>query len=344
MLRALFIVLVSFSFLRLLSPPKVNAVEAGDSYLRFSRMRESVDPGDVLVVFTTSATTATEATFRITLDSEWVATTNFSSTAGDYTTTTTGIPGGTTAATITGNVASSVSSNTIIFTLTTALNNSTAYAFIIQGTGFILNPAASTTIQHTLFTADGSSVTLDSKSVSSPTVSNDQITVSATVAPSFTLVLGANTAALGTLSSSAVTSATGVTATITTNAQGGWTMWGLDANQGLTSAVASYTIATSGSVDGAPSTLSTGSDGYVLDADLTTDAGGGGTVTVAAEYNGATTSAGGTLSSSFQPLASADGTANGDVITMILRATIAGSTPAAADYADTLTIVGAGTF
>jgi|694.fasta_scaffold00232_97 hypothetical protein len=341
---ALFIGFVFFILLLNHFVFKSNAAVAGPSYMRCDRMKASTAPGTCLVVFTTSSTTFTEASIKVTLDSEWVSGTNFSTTAGNYTVSTSGIPAGTTA--MPGIAAANlVSGNTIRFPIT-AIANSTTYAFFITGSGLITNPSASTTIVHTLFTRDsGDAITGDIVDVAVPIIADDQIVITATVAPTFTFVLNNNAQNLGTLSSSSVISGSGTTVTVTTNARSGWFAWVKDSNAGLTSAAASKTIATSGTIDASPTTLSTGSEGYVLDVDLTTDAGSGGTVTIDAEYNGATTSAGGTLSSSaFNPIASANGTANGDVITLIPRATIAGTTPAAADYTDTLTLVGAGNF
>lgn len=320
----------------------VQAAAAGASYMRCDRMKAATDPGDCLIVFTTSSTAATDAYFKITLDTEWVSATHFSTTPGNYTVSTSGIPGSSTA--MPGiSTADDVTGQTIRFPITT-LANSTEYAFFITGTGLIANPSASTTIVHTLFTTTSAPATNDTKDVAVPVISDDQIVVTATVAPTFTFVFGTNTQALGTLSAGSVSSGAGASITITTNAPSGWNAWVKSANAGLTSANASKTIATSGSIDGAPTTISAGTEGYVLDADLTTDAGSGGTVTIAAEYLGTTTSQGGTLSTTLQSFASANGTANGDVITLIPRATISGVTPAAADYTDTLTVVGAGIF
>lgn len=324
-------------------PPMVSAAAAGNTYMRCDRMKAATAPGSCLVVFTTSSTNFTEAYIKVTLDSEWVSATNFSTTATNYTVSTSGLPGGVTAMPGVA-TADQVTGNTIRFPIT-ALTNSTTYGFFITGTGLITNPSASTTIIHTVFTRDsGDATTGDTKDIAVPVISDDQIAVTASVAPTFTFVFNNNSQALGTLSSSAVISGGGTTVTITTNAPGGWNAWVRSTNAGLTSANASKTVATSGTVDGSPTTLSTGSEGYVLDADLTTDASGGGTVTLAGEYNGSTTSAGGTLSTSLQSFASSNGTANGDVITLIPRVTIAGNTPAASDYTDTLTVVGAGIF
>ncbi len=322
---------------------QVQAASAGNTYMRCDRMREGIDPGDCLVVFTTSSTSATETTIKITLDAEWVSATHFSATAGNYTVSTSGLPGGVTAmpgiAT-----ADNVTGNTIRFPVT-AMADSTTYGFFITGTGLLLNPDASTTIIHTVFTRTGADAgTADTKDIAVPTISNDQITISATVAPTFTFAFNNNSQSLGTLSTGSVSSGGGTTITVTTNAGSGWNAWVRSTNAGLTSANASYTIATTGSIDAADSTLSSGTEGYVLDADLTSDAANGGTVSLSAEYDGGDTSSGGTLSTSYQSFATSNGAANGDVITLIPRAAISGLTEAAADYADTLTVVGSGIF
>lgn len=321
--------------------PAFAAQPAGNAYIRPSRMAAGVAPGSVLVVFTTSSAATTEATFRITLDAEWVSTTNFSTTAGNYTVSTASLPAGVTA--MPGiNTATSVTGNTIVFPVS-AMAVSTTYGFYITA-GLTLNPTASNTIQHYMFTADSGVVTLDEKTVAVPTTSSDQISITASVPPSFTFVLGSPTAALGTLSSSAISSGAGNAITITTNAGSGWNAWVRSANAGLTSTNVSYTVPTSGSIDNAVSTIVAGTEGYVLDVDLTTDAAGGGTVTLASEYNGTTTAQGGTLSTTFQSIASANGVTNGDIVTLVPRVAISGTTKAASDYADTLTVVGAGIF
>jgi hypothetical protein len=325
----------------------VQAAEAGNSYIRCDRMKAATNPGSCLVVFTTSASagSTTETSIKLTLDSEWVSATHFSATAGNYTVSTAGLPGGVTAmpgiAT-----ADNVAGNTIRFPVTN-LAASTTYGFFITngGTGLIANPGASNTITHTLVTRTGSdATTADSKSLAVPVITDDQIVITATVDPTFTMTFSNNAQSLGVLTTGAVSSGGGTALTLTTNSASGWNLWVKAANAGLTSTAASYTIATAGTIDAAPSTLSAGTEGVVLDADLTTDAGSGGTVTLAGEYNGTTTSQGGTLSTSYQSVASANGPANGDVITLIPRAAISGLTEAAGDYAETLTVVGAGIF
>lgn len=118
----------------------------------------------------------------------------------------------------------------------------------------------------------------------------------------------------------------------------------MSANQSLDSAASGDTIVTTGTVNDSPDTISAGTEGYVLDVDLTTDGGGGGTVTIDPEYNGTTTSMGGTLSATYESIATSNGAASSDVLTLIPRVTISGLTEAATDYTDTLTVVGAGVF
>lgn len=135
---------------------------------------------------------------------------------------------------------------------------------------------------------------------------------------------------------------------ITTNSKGGWIAWAKDSQQGLYSATSNYKINTSGLIDGTPSTLAAGAEGYGLDTNITTDAAGGCTVSIAGEYNGVGTNQVGTFSANYQPIATCGGaapaTANGDQISLVERATISGSTPAAPDYSDIITVVAAGNF
>ena len=329
-------------FLGLLPIGSVQAVDAGNSYMRCDRMKAGVAPGTCLIVFTTSSTTATETTIQLTLDSEWFSTTNFSTTAGNYTVSTTGIPTGTTA--MPGiNTATTVSGQTITFPIT-ALTNGTTYAFFITGTGLILNPAASTTQLHTIFTHTGSAVA-DTKLVAVPTITDDQIVITANVDPTFTFVFSNNAQSLGTLSTSSITSGLGTAITITTNAGGGWNAWVASSNAALKSVTTpTKSIPTAGALGGGPSTVVAGTAGYVLDVDKTTDGGAGGTVLIDPEYDGTTIAAGGTLSTTYQPIATANGPAGSDVITLIPRVAISGLTPAGSDYTDTLTVVGAGIF
>jgi hypothetical protein len=227
----------------------------------------------------------------------------------------------------------------------TELAESTWYGFNIA-TG-VTNGSAAQYV-NTISTLTSGDAVIDTKQVATRVITDDQIVITAVVPPTFSFALGANTTSFTTnLSVSGVVSTTGVTATVITNAANGWVAWVKSANAALSSAAASYTIDSAGDATNAtPTTLSTGSEDYVLDVDETTDSAtaGSGTVTVAGEYDGDSTSKGGTLTTGYTKIGSADGPTDTDVLTLIARSTISGMTPAGTDYTDTLTVVGAGNF
>jgi hypothetical protein len=172
--------------------------------------------------------------------------------------------------------------------------------------------------------------------------------VSATVPATFSFTLSGNTDSFTTNLSTSIVSTTGRTVTIATNAASGWVAWVKSANAALNSVSTGASIPTAGTVNDAPSDLDSVT-GYVLDVDITTDSGTGtGTVSqdpgYGDEYAGADATEGGTLSTTFQPIANANGTTAGDVLTLIERAKITAVQAAATDYTDTLTVVAAGRF
>lgn len=310
-----------------------HAANFASAYLRADRMKAS-EATSVLVVLKPVAT-GTEAKVKVTFAAGYTVaaspTTNVSNLPADVT----ALPG-TLSISGTGQVAT--------ITGVTDLTPGTLYGVNIA-TG-ITNTTAGE-YENTITTTTSGDATVDTSNVAVRIISNDQIVLLATVPPTFNFVLSSNIDAFTTdlASGSVVSTAGDRTVTLTTNADKGWIAWVKSANAGLSSATTGETIETAGSIDAAPSTLSAGTEGYVLDVDLTTDHGTGtGTVTIDAEYNGDTTAKGGTLSTSFQPIASANGTTAGDVITLIERATITTVTGAADDYTDTLTVVGAGNF
>lgn len=285
-----------------------------------------------------TTTGSADAKIKVTFPSGFTV----SGTAGNWTTTTTDLPTGATAMPgIT--TATVVASQTVTFPISN-ISDGNLYCFNFTGTSTLTNPTAGNDLTGSISVTTSADAEIDGGMYALSIVSDDQVVVTATVPATFSLALGTNTQALGTLSTSSVTSGTGVSVTISTNASNGWLSWVLSANAALDSAVTGDDIGTTGSIDDSPSTLSAGTEGYVLDADLTTDGASGGTVTIDAEYNGGTTSAGGTLATTFQEFATANGPAGGDIITLIPRVAISGLNQAATDYTDTLTIVAAGNF
>lgn len=336
-------------------PTSANAVFQS-AVVRLDRMKISTATGGTICAKPSAgALASTEAKVVVTFPSTYTVNT----TAANWVMTTTNLPsfGGVTATAWPGitsgtTTASSATSpaNVVTFPVGDLSSSTTMYCFNFADTNTLTTASsAAASQQAAMETQTSGSAAIDHSDIALATIADDQIVVTAVVPPTFIFALSGNTDNFGgNLDPASIKSSAGRTVTVTTNAKGGWIAWAKDSAQGLASASATYTIPTAGTVNGSPNTLSAGTEGYVLDTDLTTDAAGGCTLAIDAEYNGATTSAGGTFSNQFQPIAACTGTppatANGDVITLIERVAIAGSTPAGSDYTDTITVVGAGNF
>ena len=305
--------------------------------VKLDRVKASTLTGGT--VCATPATLAIETNVKVTFPTGY----GVNATATNWTVTTTNLPTGTTAWPGI-NTATNVTGQVVTFP-STDLTVGTEYCFNFASA--LTTAAAGNSQVGSVTTSTGTD--LDTAQYALATIADDQIVVSATVTPIFTFALSGNTDTFsGALSPSSVISTSGKTASIATNADSGWIAWVKSANQGLLSASAGKTITTTGTVNGAAETLTTGTEGYGLDVDITTDsATGDGTVSQAAnygaEYNGTATTVG-ALSSTFQAIAASNGTTAGDVLTLTERATISAVTPAASDYTDTLTVIAAGRF
>ncbi len=321
-----------------------NQAQAGvfnQAYVRLDRMKASTTTGGLICA--NPSTSSTEADVQVTFPTGFTV----NGTASNWTVTTSNLPSGATAWAGIG-TATAVSSQTVTFP-SSDLSTGTLYCFNFASSSTLTTGTSGSDKTGTITTRTGGASTIDSTTYATAVVSDDQIVVSATVPALLNFALSGNTDSFSSdLSSSSVISTSGRTVTIGTNAQDGWIAWVKSLNAGLTSATASSTINTAGSVDNSPTDLASNT-GYVLDVDITTDSGTGtGTVTQAsgygAEYNGTNSTSGGTLSSTFQPIAASDGTTDGDVLTLTERAKVSAIQAAAGDYTDTLTVVAAGRF
>jgi hypothetical protein len=212
-----------------------------------------------------------------------------------------------------------------------ALVSGTQYCAELTSSSAVTNN--SSTGNYTVSIADGT----DGATVGIDIISNDQIVVSATVLPTFTLSFGGNTDSLGTLTKSALATSSGVALSVTTNAVHGWGLWAEDSNAGLHSVNASKTIAS----------VSTGSNHAMNGGIIGTEAYALGVTTANATANYADaggTTGGGLSSSAFNEIASANAAGDNVGVTVKELADVSGTTPAASDYSDTITIVGAGSF
>jgi len=229
-----------------------------------------------------------------------------------------------------GTPTASGSSQTITFSGLTAYSVSHSYCGVLTGTS-VTNPSANT-YQASL--AAG----LDSASnIGLDVISSDQVVVTATVPASFTLALtgGGSDPFTANLAVGSIGTTTGVTATMTTNGTG-WVLYGFDSNSGLTSANNGHTIAST--TPGTLATLTAGSEGYLTGVNSAGN-------TIVAAYNNASTSGKGSgLSTVVRQLVSGTGPISSTTASVTEFATISGTTPAASDYTDTITLLGAGTF
>ncbi len=327
-----------FMFLGPLLPNSQAQAVFQQAYLRLDRMKASTTTGGT--VCAKPGATGTEADVQVVFPAGFTV----NATAANWTITTTYLPSDATAWVDIG-TATVVSGQTVTFP-SGELTVGTLYCFNFTGTSTLTTNTAGINKTGTITTRTAGAATIDTTTYATAVITDDQIAVTATVPAIFSFTLGGNSATLGTLSTSTTTSATGVTLTIATNASAGWIAW--VKNTGLTSAVTGKTIPAAGTVDNTPSDLTT-TTGYVLDTDITTDSGvGDGVVSqdtgYGAEYAGTNTTSGVALATTLQPIAASSGTTDGDVLTMILRSKISAVQAAATDYADTITVVGAGRF
>ncbi|HEX6461747.1 MAG TPA: hypothetical protein VFZ58_00545 [Candidatus Saccharimonadales bacterium] len=314
----------------------VLAADLGKAMVRFDRMQISTQTTGTVCAQPTS--TATEADVQVTFPTGYTL-----GTAANFTVNTTNLAwptGGTawpsiaTATNVTGQVVTFPSGD---------LTPATLYCFNWTNAAAVtVKSSASGSNTGTVTTRTTTPTAIDTAGYSTASITNDQITVTASVPSTFSFALSGNTDALGTLSTSSVTtSPTPRTATVDTNAKNGWAVWAKDASTGLISATASYTI--SSTTPGTNSTLVAGTQGYNMGI-TSTQGGGSGTLTVAAPFVGTAAGQGGGLDTSLRTLASSNGTASAAVLTLKNNVAISATTAAATDYTDTITIIGAGLF
>ncbi len=315
---------------------QVNAANLSMSMVRFDRMQISTPTtgtvcakpttvateADVQITFPTGYTLGSAATFT-------VSTTNLAWPTGG-----TAWPSIATATDVTGQVATFPSGD---------LTVGTVYCFNWTNSAAVtIKSSATSSNTGTIVTRTSGPATIDSAGYSTASLTNDQIAVSATVPATFSFALSGSADALGTLGTGSVTtSPTPRTATLSTNASNGWMVWAKDLNTGLTSPTAASTIAST--TPGTNSTLVAGTPGYNLGV-TSSQVGGSGTITVAAPFVGAVAGQGGGLDTSLRSLATSNGTADTAVLTLKNNVAISNTTIAATDYADTITVIGAGLF
>ena len=344
----LFLVTIAFTYMY---PRLTQAAVAQEVWLRLDRVKDSQTTGGTVCMRTNAADTGTEDGVAVTFPTGFT----INETEANWTVTTTNLPNGATAwpsiaaPSDTGNYTANNTTKTVWF-VGGDLSSNTLYCFNFSGTNTLTNNTAGNSQTGTIAAKAGGSTT-DTGSYAVSIISEDQVTVSATVPPIFTLSLSGTSIAHGTLTAGTVDSGS-VTATLGTNANAGWVSWIRAGAANLTSAATSATIDSPDSVDNATSDLTGATYGWVVDVIPTQDADGDGTITQAAnygqEYDGgntcATSTTGGTLSTSFQPIAASDGTSDNEQLEICSLIRVPAYQTAATDYTQTVTFTAAGRF
>ncbi len=342
------LLVVSFVFSVVISPLVTNNVFAASltqSFVRFDRMK--ISTATTGTVCAMPSTASTEANVVVTFPPSYTL-----GAAGTFTVNTTNLawpsggtvwPGIATATNVTAQAVTFPSTDLTVGTLY-CFNWTNSAAVTTSGSATSSNPGTITT--NTSVPAQ-----IDTASYSTATIADDQIVVTATVPQVFSFALSGNTDPLCWLDTETVkTSVSPITVTINTNAKNGWQVWAKSAYQGLcspslnTCTVGTPTTNLPTTATGSNRTLVAGTADYNTGV-TTAQTSGSGVLTTAAAFVGTGTGQGGGLSATaLQSLVSSTGTANGAVLTLKNNVAISPITPAAADYTDTITVIGAGLF
>ena len=330
------VALLAFSGIAFVFSSGANAAPLTQSFVRFDRLKISTQTTGT--VCAKPATVATEASVQVVFPTGYTL-----GTAANFTVNTSNL-----AWPATGSAwpsiatASNVTAQTVTFP-SGDLTVGTLYCFNWTNSAAVqVKSSATSSNVGSITTRTSTPTNIDTAEFSAASIADDQIAVSASVPQSFSFALSGNTDALGALSTGSVTtSPTPRTVTVNTNAAGGWMVWAKDANTGLNSPTASTTIAST--TPGTNSTLSSGTEGYNFGV-TTSQVGGSGTISVAAPFVGSSAGQGGGLDTSLRTLTSSNGTAQNAVLTLKNNVAISTLTTAATDYADVITVVGAGLF
>ncbi len=316
--------------------PMVEAATLTNTYLRLNRMSAGQSTSARLVFRTVGAGATSVSVNMNGADSTTWTTTGSGAVNATQTVSSAACAAESGATALPGTLAASGTGATVSITGVTALTAATTYCVdLTSATAFTLPTAGE---YHPVVTAGA-----DNTTIAVRTVTNDTIVVTAVVAPTFNFVLSGDTDSFtSNLSTGSVGTTTGVNATVNTNARNGWLAWAKGANTGLTSAAASKTIAAT--TPGTSATLTAGTEGYTMGVTAITQGSGAGTTTPTSAYDATGGAHGSGLDTTYRQIASSNGSAAGAILTLRERAAINSLTPAANDYTDTMTVIGAGNF
>ncbi len=342
--RGLTLVVVFTLVLSALAPSMAGAGGLSNTYLRLDRMRAATQTSARLV-FTTAPGTATEDNVRIDFTSAWTTATAAGSVNITQTVSVATCATETGATALPGTLTAAGSGTVVTISGVTNLAASTAYCVDLNSASAVTLPTAGE-YRPVITTQTGGTI-VDNATVSVRIVSDDTITVTAKVPPTFSFQLDSNvTAYTSELTPGTKQQTTARTVTVSTNAKTGWVTWLRNADtNGLYSAAVNKNIApttpgTAVDVDAAATT-----EQYVWGVSSLTQTAGVGTLAIAAAYDASgLTNDGSGVDNAYRQVASSNGTADTAVVTLRSSATISNITPASSDYTDIIQVIGAGNF
>lgn len=330
-------------------------------FVRLDRLKVATATGGTVCMTPALTHTTSNSVVTVTFSNGDGSTTGYTlgATGSNWTATTSNLPTGASAwPGITG-ATPTISTQSVIYTMASnqTLTASTQYCFNFPATSTLNSRStAATNLSGTILLTDTTSSNNETVSWSGTTVNGssqyDVVGVTASVSPTFSFYLGGTTAALGTLNTTgAPNTASAITATVSTNAQNGWTAWAKDTNNtsSLVSPGTGDGICLGGNYPtctGAAYTTGSGNvhslssaPGYGLN--VTT---GTGSPTIATEYAGSATTFGSLDNSKYEQIASNTTPTSSNTFTLTFGAEASATNKAATDYADTVYVTAAGKF
>lgn len=362
------LVLIACLLVSLIITPKVKADGFGVATVRLDRLTGTTATGGRVCVKPSVAQLA-QAEDKVIVNFPTTTGTNYvvNSTASNWTVNTTFESGSGATAWPGIGTASNVSGQAVTFPSNDLTSSSNLYCFNFSATSTLTTSsagAAETAFAY-IETQTSASAQIDKSFWGVTIVSNDTVTVSAVVAPFFTMALNGSTDTFAAnLSSSAVNTSNGNrTIQVDTNALNGWMLWAKGTNSkavtdsgsgGLHGALTSITAggydisnntANALATPSASHVFTAGTEDYGLATTINADGAGGGTVSLSNVYDGTTANYAGVIDpTQYRRIASSNGTAVADIVNIKILATITNSTPPGTDYTDTIRYVGAGQF
>jgi hypothetical protein len=246
--------------------------------------------------------------------------------------------------------ATTAASRTIVVSgLTSASLTSTAlYGFTIP-TGTITNPATAGQYNPTV-ESDNGGTTVDLTTtpvyIYGSSANQDQIGVSASVAPSFAFQLTSNADTVPQVNTGSISTSPGVNMIVSTNSPLGYTAY-VKSNGGgsLTSVNSGGTIASGAFSLTTPNPVTAGTSDYGFVPSTFSQGTHGGSISYDPEYTiGDGAHAGPFNGANFASFVSDSGYTSSDNILLQERVAVSAAVPYATDYTDTLTVVAAGNF